>query len=207
MDHKTTENHWNNIYTSINANKVGWFQPNPSPSLEMLKTAGFNKDINIIDIGGGDSYFAEHLLDLGYKNISVLDISERAIERAKERMGEKAKNILWICSNILNFKPNQKYDLWHDRAVFHFLTEIKDIQKYKKLAFNSIREKGKLLLATFSEMGPDSCSGLPITQYSESTLNKLFTPEFKMTQWHYYDHKTPFKTKQNFIYCNFSKTK
>jgi len=207
MENKITENHWNNIYNTKDADKVGWFQPNPVPSIEMLKTSGFNKNSHIIDIGGGDSYFAEQLLDLGYKNISVLDISECAIERAKKRMDKKADNIQWICSNILDFKPTQKYDLWHDRAVFHFLTKISDIKAYKKLAHESLNEKSKLMLATFSELGPDNCSGLPVTQYTESSLQKLFNPEFHMIRWHYYDHITPSKTKQNFVYCCFSKIK
>lgn len=205
METKITQNHWNNIYNTKDADKVGWFQPNPTPSLEMLKTSGFNKDISIIDIGGGDSFFAEQLIDLGYQNISVLDISESAIERAKKRMGDKAKYIEWICSDILDFKPTKNYDLWHDRAVFHFLTKIEDIKKYKQLAYNSLAEKSKLMLATFSELGPNSCSGLPVTQYTESTLYKLYNPEFHMIRWHYYDHITPSKNKQNFIYCCFSK--
>ncbi len=205
METKFTHNHWNKIYNTKKADEVGWFQPNPTPSLGMLKTSGFNKNISIIDIGGGDSYFAEHLLNLGYKNITVLDVSELAIERAKKRIGEKAKNIKWICSNILDFKPTEKYDLWHDRAVFHFLTKISDIKVYKQLAHDSLKEKSKLMLATFSELGPDSCSGLAVTQYSESSLYKLFQPELHMVRWHYYDHKTPSKTKQNYLYSCFSK--
>jgi len=207
MEANTTKNHWNNIYKTNVADKVGWFQPNPAPSIEMLKTSGFDKDIRIVDIGGGDSYFAECLLDLGYKNISVLDISESAIDRAKKRMGKKADNIEWICSNILDFKPTQKYDLWHDRAVFHFLNKISDIKTYKQVAYNSLNDKSKLILATFSELGPNSCSGLPVIQYSESSLYKLFIPDLHMVRWHYYDHITPSKTKQNFIYCCFSKIK
>lgn len=207
METNITKNHWNKIYKTKDTDKLGWFHPNPTPSLDMLKTTGFNKDISIIDIGGGESYFAEQLLDLGYKNISVIDISERGIERAKKRIGEKAKNIHWICSNILDFKPTQKYDLWHDRAVFHFLTKNEDIKAYKQLAYDTLNEKSKLMLATFSELGPDSCSGLPVTQYTESSLHKLFIPEFHMIRWHYYDHITPSKSKQNFVYCCFSKIK
>ena len=205
MEHKEIKAHWNKIYSKRSAENVGWYQPNPIPSIKMIETSGFDKNIKIIDIGGGDCYLAEHLLDLGFKNISVLEISEVAIERAKKRMEEKAEQINWICSNILDFDPSEKYDLWHDRAVFHFLTDIKDIRKYKKIAFKAIAEKGRMMLATFSELGPDSCSGLPVTQYSESNLYKLFSPEFHMVRWQYYDHKTPSKTKQNYIYSCFSK--
>ncbi len=207
MEYTEIESYWNKIYNHNSADKVGWYQPNPLPSLKMIKTSGFDKNIKIIDIGGGDSFLAEHLLDLGFKNISVLEISRVAIERAKKRMGKKADRINWICSNILDFDSTEKFDLWHDRAVFHFLTKTSEIQKYKEIAFNSISEKGEMMLATFSELGPNSCSGLPVAQYSESNLYKLFSPEFHMVRWHYYDHETPSKTKHNYIYSCFSKIK
>jgi 2-polyprenyl-3-methyl-5-hydroxy-6-metoxy-1,4-benzoquinol methylase len=205
MNTKELQNHWDQIYNKKAFESASWHQANHNLSIELIKTSGLKKDIRIIDIGGGDSYFAENLLDLGYSNITILEISSVAIEKAKIRLGKKADKINWICQNVLDFETSEKYDFWHDRAVFHFLTRFQDVQKYKNIVKNALNPKGKLLLVTFSELGPNICSGLDVTQYSESSLMKLFLPELHMIRWQYHDHITPTKSKQNFIYSCFSK--
>jgi UDP-N-acetylmuramate-alanine ligase len=164
------------------------------------------QQIHFIGIGGaGMSGIAEVLLNLGYQDISVLDISNAAIERAKNRLGERSKNVKWIVADASNFKPSEKYDFWHDRAAFHFLTEENEISSYLETAQQNINPKGVLVIGTFSEQGPKKCSGIEIKQYSEKTMAdrlKLFFDKIKCIT---VDHKTPFDTIQNFVFCSFRK--
>jgi ribosomal protein L11 methylase PrmA len=164
-----------------------------------------DKSASIIDIGGGDSLLVDFLLDLGYTNISVLDISAHAIERAKVRLGEKASLVTWIVSDINDFEPTEMYDLWHDRAAFHFLTKPEDIERYVKLVSNQAKN---LVVGTFSTNGPFKCSGLEITQYDENELSELFEPHgFEVQTTKREDHMTPFATTQNFVFASFSKVR
>jgi len=162
------------------------------------------KDAAIIDIGAGESRFVDFLLENGYQNISVLDISQKAIEKKQESLGEKAKQVQWIVSDIVDFVPTQKYAFWHDRAAFHFLTEDQDIEKYQTLLNHAISENGVLLIGTFSETGPKKCSGLEIRQYSSQSLEALLGTFQKMECWND-QHPTPFDTLQDFIFCSFRK--
>jgi ubiquinone/menaquinone biosynthesis C-methylase UbiE len=168
-------------------------------SLQLSKTA------NIIDIGGGDSNLVDALLDNGYENIWVLDISEFALERAKKRLGEKADKVHWIVSDITEFSTDIKFDFWHDRAVFHFLTEQENIDKYVALINNAIADNGNFLLGTFSENGPLKCSGLEIKQYSENAMKQTFNQSFQAINCFTENHTTPFNTIQNFQFCGFMK--
>lgn len=197
--------HWENIYQTKELTEVSWFQPNPETSLNLIAKAFVSKDARIIDIGGGDSFLVDHLLDLGYKNITVLDISNSAIERAKNRLGERAKLIKWIISDITEFNPSEKYDCWHDRAAFHFLTDEVEITQYVKTVNACLTNEGNLIIGTFSENGPEKCSGIPIKQYTENNLKKLFSNTYKKVECITVDHQTPFNTIQNFIFCSFIK--
>lgn len=141
----------------------------------------------------------------GYKNISVLDISEKALQNARQRLGDRAIEVNWIVSDVLNFTSKQQYDCWHDRAVFHFITEEKDIIAYVQKMAASIKDGGNLILATFSENGPERCSGLPIKQYSQESMVKLLEPYFKKIRCFENNHITPFNTVQSFTYCGFAK--
>ncbi|MBK6642804.1 MAG: class I SAM-dependent methyltransferase [Bacteroidetes bacterium] len=197
--------HWENIYQTKDLKDVSWFQHKPETSLDFFKQFHVPTSAKVIDIGGGDSLLVDHLLDLGYQDISVLDISEAAIERAKQRLGDRAKNVKWIVADAANFKPKEKYDFWHDRAAFHFLTDEQEISNYLKTAQENINPKGVLVIGTFSELGPKKCSGIEIKQYSETTMTdrlKLFFEKIKCIT---VDHKTPFETIQNFIFCSFRK--
>lgn len=205
MESKQRKNHWDNIYQTKTLNEVSWFQPKPETSLNLILKSTSKKTDRIIDIGGGDSFLVDHLIDEGYTNITVLDISASAIERAKERLGEKAKLVHWIVEDIAHFSPIQKYDIWHDRAAFHFLTQDEDIKNYQVALNTGITQTGTLILGTFSKNGPLKCSGIPIKQYSELELSILTSKNFKQEECFTIDHNTPFNSTQNFIFGRFTK--
>jgi hypothetical protein len=200
---KSIKEHWETVYATKTPQEVSWTQEKPRISLDFIASFQLDKSASIIDIGGGDSLLVDFLLDLGYTNISVLDISAHAIERAKVRLGEKASLVAWIVSDINDFAPTEMYDLWHDRAAFHFLTNPKDIERYVKLVSNQAKN---LVVGTFSTNGPFKCSGLEITQYDENELSELFVPHgFEVQTMKREDHMTPFGTTQNFVFASFSK--
>lgn len=197
----STKSHWEKIYSEKSPQEVSWTQEIPETSIEFFKDFKLSKTSPIIDIGGGESKFVDYLLEEGYQNISVLDISENAIKRAKDRLGEKSKNIEWIICDINDFNPKKKYVLWHDRAVFHFLTSNIEINRYvEKVKLNS----ENFIVGTFSTSGPKKCSGLEITQYDKNQLSKLFEDSMAIKKVEYINHTTPFETTQNFIFCSFS---
>lgn len=197
--------HWEKVFTTKKENEVSWYQQKPTVSINFFINNQIPKDAKIIDIGGGDSYLIDNLLDLGYTNLYLLDISENAINRIKTRLGEKSSTVTFIISDILDFNPNFTFDVWHDRASFHFLTEKKDISIYKNLATNSISKDGYLFIGTFSENGPTKCSGLEISQYSEAKCEITFGDSFEKKECFTENHQTPFDTIQNFIFCVFKK--
>ena len=197
--------HWEQVFSEKSEQEVSWFQPYPKTSIEFVELFDLPLDANIIDIGGGDSYFAEALLDKGYRNIYVLDISANAIERARKRLGARADLIHWIVSDVTEFEPPVQFDFWHDRAAFHFLTTEEKVYKYVSIAEAAIRKNGYLVLGTFSDNGPKKCSGLEIRQYSEASMSSRFEVAFNRVRCIREDHKTPFDTVQNFLFCSFQK--
>lgn len=205
MESFDRKRHWENIYQTKKLTEVSWFQPTPETSLDLIQKTGVLKTARIIDVGGGDSFLVDYLLNLGYNNITVLDISESAIERAKKRLGERAKLVKWIVSDVTEFNPSEKYDCWHDRATFHFLTDEKEISQYEKITAQCMNREGVLIIGTFSDKGPEKCSGIPIRQYTENSLEKQFSNTFKKIDCRTIDHQTPFDTTQNFIFCRFKK--
>lgn len=199
---KNLKEHWETVYATKTPQEVSWTQEKPSISLDFILSFTLDKSASIIDIGGGDSLLVDFLLDLGYTNISVLDISAHAIERAKLRLGNKAHLVTWIVSDINDFQPEITYYLWHDRAAFHFLTAPSDIRRYASLVSNHAKN---LVIGTFSKDGPLKCSGLEITQYDEASLGDLFKAEgFECIESKREDHQTPFATSQNFVFASFS---
>ncbi|MEM6299896.1 MAG: class I SAM-dependent methyltransferase, partial [Bacteroidota bacterium] len=195
--------HWENLYQTKKLNEVSWYQPIPETSLRFFQDFNVPKTAKIIDMGGGDSFLVDHLLDLGYQNITVLDISKNAIERAKQRLSDKAQKVTWIVADAATFEPTEDYDLWHDRAAFHFLTNQEDILSYLAVARKHIVTGGILILGTFSDQGPKKCSGITVKQYSESTMSELLGASFEKLKCINIDHKTPFNTTQNFTFCCF----
>jgi 2-polyprenyl-3-methyl-5-hydroxy-6-metoxy-1,4-benzoquinol methylase len=197
------KSHWENVYSTKQPHEVSWTQEVPTTSLNLIRSFAIDKSAGIIDIGGGDSNLVDFLLDEGYNNITVLDISGEALERAKKRLGPKAANVKWVVTDITAFEPAEQYAIWHDRAAFHFLTTPEQIANYVATAAKAVT--GYLAVGTFSENGPKRCSGLDITQYSEEKLENTFTASFKKTDCLKEDHTTPFNTTQNFIFCSFKK--
>lgn len=195
--------HWETVYKTKNPEQVSWTQEIPKTSLEFIHSFGLAKSAKIIDIGGGDSKLVDHLLDEGYEHITVLDISAKALEKAQQRLGERASKVNWIVSDITEFQPTTTYDVWHDRAAFHFLTTAEQVEKYMTTARNSV--KGYLAIGTFSENGPEKCSGLEIKQYSEGSLSKALHNGFEKIRCITEDHITPFNTIQNFLFCSFKR--
>ncbi len=205
MENFDRKKHWENIYQTKDLKDVSWFQPTPETSLDFLKQFNVPTTAKVIDIGGGDSFLVDHLLDLGYQDISVLDISTAAIKKAKKRLGDKAKYVKWIVADAATFKPTEKYDFWHDRAAFHFLTHEQEISKYLQTARENINPTGVLVIGTFSEHGPKKCSGIEIKQYSETSMTHRLKMFFEKIKCITVDHKTPFDTIQNFVFCSFRK--
>lgn len=197
--------HWEKVFATKQETEVGWYEPKPKTSISFFTENNIPKEAKIIDVGGGDSYLIDNLLELGYSNLFLLDISANAIKRIKNRLGAKAEKVIFIVSDVLDFQPDTAFDVWHDRASFHFLTSENEISRYKKLVSNSITENGILFLGTFSESGPLKCSGLEITQYSESKFDTIFASDFEKLNCFTANHNTPFDTIQNFIFCTYKK--
>ena len=205
MNLQAEKKHWDTIYTTKQANEVSWTQEVPETSLNFIHAVDLPKTASIVDIGGGDSKLVDYLLQEGYENITVLDISEKALDRAKLRLGEKANKVNWVVSDITTYQPQTAFDFWHDRATFHFLTTDEQIVKYLSTARKAVKPKGFVTIGTFSTEGPKKCSGLDIKQYSETTLTKQLNKGFKKIRCITEDHTTPFNTQQNFVFCSFEK--
>ncbi len=195
--------HWETVYTNKQPHEVSWTQAVPQTSLNFIESLQLAKTAKIIDIGSGDSKLVDHLLAEGYENITVLDISARALERAKQRLGKKADKVQWVVSDVLDFNPSEQYDVWHDRAVLHFLTTAEQTEQYAALVSQAV--KNYMVIGTFSENGPKKCSGLDIKQYSEESMSQQFAANFEQLQCTIEDHTTPFDTVQNFIFCGFKR--
>lgn len=199
------KNHWESIYSNKDENEVSWFQTVPKTSHQLIKKLNLESNDNIIDIGSGRSRILKILIDEGFNNLSYLDISKEACKKSKIALGDDKSKVNWNVENVLNFESKIKYKLWHDRAVFHFFTDKKDIEKYKEVAIKNISDGGYLALGTFSINGPKKCSGLDVSQYSEQSLNEIFKSDFNLLESFYIDHQTPFDTTQNFLFCIFKK--
>lgn len=204
MDNHLKE-HWETIYQTKQPNEVSWKQEVPTVSLDFVHQFNIPKTARIIDIGGGDSKLVDCLLQEGYTQISVLDISAAAIQRAKDRLGKDAEKVTWIVSDILDFHPSIKYDLWHDRAAFHFQTNPEQINQYLSIVQKAV--DGMVIIGTFSPDGPKKCSGLEIKQYDENSMKAKFEDNhFKNIECKREDHITPSGMIQNFVFCSFLKT-
>jgi len=199
------KNHWESVYGQKNPDEVSWFQSYPRISLELIYASVVNSTSRIIDVGGGASVLIDQLLDKGYENITVLDISAKAIDYAKERLKGNAKKVTWIETDITNFQPAAAYDLWHDWAVFHFLTDSNDRRKYIDVLNNALAPDGHVIISTFDLEGPSKCSGLDVERYNEEKLAKEIGVHFKLIKSINEDHETPWKARQRFMYCYFRK--
>jgi len=199
--YKKAKDHWDMVYQTKNPDQVSWTQKIPQPSLDFIHSFNLPKTAKIIDIGSGDSMLVDYLLEEGFENITVLDISVKAIDKVKKRLGEKAQKVNWVVSDITEFQFDTMFDVWHDRATFHFLVTGEQIARYLDRARKFVSDY--LIIGTFSEKGPEKCSGLPIRKYDEDEMSLSFSNGFKKITCLTIDHETPFKTKQKFIYCSF----
>jgi 2-polyprenyl-3-methyl-5-hydroxy-6-metoxy-1,4-benzoquinol methylase len=206
---ETTERkiHWEKIYRTKDPTEVSWHQDEPVTSLDFIRQLNLPKTARIFDNGAGDSLLVDNLLKLGFENITVLDISEAALNRVKLRLGKKAANIKWIIADEAFCDPCEQFALWHDRAAFHFLTDQKEIASYVRTIENCITPGGFLIMGTFSDKGPKKCSGLEVKRYSETLLNDLLKDSFDKVKCITVDHITPFDTTQNFLFCVFRRKK
>lgn len=198
-----TKNHWEIVYETKQPDEVSWTQEVPRTSLNFIRSFKLKKSARIIDVGGGDSRLVDFLLEEGFENLTVLDISARALEKARKRLGRKAKKVNWIVSDVTDYEPETVYDVWHDRATFHFLTTAEEISAYIGIAGRAVA--GYLTIGTFSDAGPEKCSGLRIKRYDEFELLRQLDGDFKKIRCLTEDHQTPFGARQNFLFCSFKR--
>lgn len=199
--------HWKNVYATKREDEVSWFQESPQISLDLIEAAHLLASASIIDIGGGASRLVDALLDKGYANVSVLDISEKALAVAKTRLGKRASSVNWIVADFTTWEPSEKYDLWHDRAAFHFLTEPNDRSAYAECVLRGVKPEGHVIIGTFALDGPEQCSGLPIVRYDASSIAKIFGSQFEVAETRDDDHQTPMGRTQKFQFSRFHRRK
>lgn len=197
--------YWNKVYETKGEADVSWFQKNPEPSLEFIRRYAPDRSAAIIDIGGGASRLVDYLWVDGFRNLTVLDLSSEAIAIARHRIGNHGYSIKWIVSDATTWHPDDIYDLWHDRAVFHFLTESDDQSAYIRNLKRALKIGGYLVIGTFALDGPEKCSGLPVMRHSSQTLQNLLGSEFELIESRKHDHQTPFQSIQSFQYCVFKR--
>ena len=199
MDNKA---HWDKVYGTKAPDEVSWYTPHLETSLHLIHQATKDKTSAIIDIGAGEATLVDDLLTEGYTDISVLDISQKAIDVAKTRIGKSAEKVHWYCGDITQVTlPKNYYDIWHDRAVFHFLTEEFQRQKYVEQVLHSVKRGGYIIMSTFGPEGPERCSGLEVVRYDAEHLHNEFGKAFKLINSSTEIHKTPMGTTQQFLYC------
>ena len=203
MNNTDRQAHWQNVYATKAEKEVSWFQENPVPSLELIAAAGIARNASIIDVGGGASRLVDGLLEKGFQRIAILDLSANALEEAKKRLGRRADGIDWIAADVTAWEPTTTYDLWHDRAAFHFLTETADRDSYVARLKKAVRPGGHVIIATFALDGPEKCSGLPIVRYGPETVASVLGPEFDLIDSERHDHVTPGGNTQRFQFSRF----
>lgn len=202
---KNLKEHWEGVYGDPTRNEFTWTQKEPTQMLALLQRINPDLNLPVIDVGGGDSLLVDHLIALGFKDITVLDISGNAITRAKKRLGEKASKVKWVISDIADFKSEKKYNVWIDRATFHFAVSKLDREKYLEIVQQNTNSKSNLLISTFSDNGPQKCSGLEVKQYNRYSLTDEFKDSFDRTYSCRELHYTPHGETQEFIYVTFEK--
>jgi trans-aconitate methyltransferase len=198
MSTKNRHDHWQKVYTSKGENELSWFQENPAPSLEFIDRAGANPASAIIDIGGGASRLVDALIERGFRAITVLDLSEAALAAAKARLGDRADRVQWLASDVTTWQPPQSFDIWHDRAAFHFLTEAHDRAAYLSRLRQALKPGGHAIIATFAPDGPEWCSGLPVMRYDAASLAQMLGDSFALVESRSHQHITPWHSVQRF---------
>ncbi|NNE47724.1 MAG: class I SAM-dependent methyltransferase [Rhodothermales bacterium] len=201
----TRQSHWNRVYSTRSAEELSWFQEHPAVSIELIELASLGPSAAVIDVGGGDSLLVDWLLERGYEDLTVLDVSLAALERARRRLGNKGTSVDWVECDVTRWQPERVHDLWHDRAVFHFLTDAADRQRYIEVMERALRPGGRAIVATFSLEGPPKCSGLDVQRYSVETLAEELGGSFRLEGSREQLHQTPAGKSQAFIFTLFRK--
>lgn len=197
-----TKDHWESVYTAKAPDQVSWYAPHLNESLLYIQKTGVSKAASIVDVGGGESTLVDDLLDAGYADVSVLDISQTALDVCRQRLGQRAQKVRWLAASVLDhpFQP-ASVDVWHDRAVFHFLADAPDRQAYVAQVLRALRPGGHVVMGTFGPQGPLQCSGLPVTRYSSDDLHAEFGSPFRLLDHSTSLHTTPWGSTQQFVYC------
>jgi 2-polyprenyl-3-methyl-5-hydroxy-6-metoxy-1,4-benzoquinol methylase len=204
MDRQT---HWQNVYRTKDEKTLSWFQERPDISLDLIHATGVGAGASIIDIGGGASRLVDVLIAVGFNAVSVLDLSEKALAASKARLGAKANQVKWIVTDITQWQPPQTYDVWHDRAALHFLTDPKDRAAYVERLMKAVRVGGHVIIGTFAPDGPERCSGLPVVRHDSATLGELLGSSFALADTRRHDHQTPSGAVQKFQFSRFQRVK
>ncbi len=195
--------HWESVYEEVPSREMGWFQEVPLTSLELLEELEVPRSASILDVGGGDSRFVDGLLDRGFDDLTVLDLSAKALARSRARLDARSTGVTWIEADVTSFRPERKYDVWHDRAVFHFLTKAEWRAGYRRAVLGALPSGGNVIIATFAADGPRSCSGLPIRRYSPESLAAELGEELELIEARPIVHSTPGGGQQKFNFCRF----
>lgn len=203
MSDESRQNHWENVYTSKGENQVSWFQETPALSLELIALAGAVPSSGIIDIGGGASRLVDCLVSQGYEDVTVLDLSPAALASARSRMGDTAERVTWIAADVTTWEPSRSYDVWHDRAAFHFLTLAKDQAAYVARLRRALRPGGHAIIGTFAPDGPERCSGLLVSRYDAASLAVTLGSGFELIDARRHEHVTPWGAAQKFQFSTF----
>lgn len=200
---RSSKEHWEKVYQTKQPEAVSWFQEHATRSLDLILSTEASLESQIIDVGGGASTLVDDLLGCGFKNLSVLDLSASALEVARKRLGIAGDSVRWLVGDICSVDmPEQAYDIWHDRAVFHFLTTPADRAAYVRQVMKSVKPGGHVIVATFAPNGPEQCSGLPVARYAPGELHQEFGPSFELLEHKSEEHKTPWGSVQHFVYCH-----
>jgi len=206
MQNESRQAHWQNVYTNKGENEVSWFQETPAPSLELIGQIDASPTSAILDIGGGASRLVDHLIDRGFQDVTVLDLSEAALEAAKARLGSLAARVHWIAADATIWEPQKAYDVWHDRAAFHFLVDPADRCAYVTRMRKAVTPGGHVIIGTFAIDGPEKCSGLPVNRYDAAGLAEELGDGFELMKSLRHDHSTPWNSAQRFQFCIFRRT-
>lgn len=199
----STRAHWNHIYETKAGNELSWFQEHPAISLDLIRATGAKPDTAIIDIGGGASRLVDALLDEGFHALTVLDISESALAAARARLGPRSAKVAWIAADVTAWEPSETYDVWHDRAAFHFLTEAAGRQSYAERVTKAVRPGGHVIIGTFALDGPERCSGLPVLRHDAASIGAFLGKSFALVESRRHDHVTPAGRTQRFQFSLF----
>jgi len=195
--------HWEKVYQEREPDAVSWYQLQPEPSLSLIQNSGGGRDASVIDVGGGASNLIDHLLAAGYADLTVLDLSESALQHARRRLDKRAQQVEWIVTDITQFSPSRPYALWHDRAVLHFLTAPEDQSLYLAALNQATRKGAHLVIGTFDLEGPQKCSGLEVVRYSPGSLSRLLGDKYRLLAHQSCSHQTPWEDEQRFLFCHF----